>query len=64
MLTPTDTVPLTGPLDAAALRRAALPLTVTVDEEARARVARGRRLFHALRHGPGGADRRDRKSVV
>ncbi|MCW1097819.1 aromatic amino acid ammonia-lyase [Streptomyces sp. RS2] len=58
MLTPTDTVPLTGPLDAAALRRAALPLTVTVDEEARARVARGRRLFHALRHGPGGADRR------
>ncbi|MEU4985026.1 aromatic amino acid ammonia-lyase [Streptomyces sp. NPDC021969] len=56
--TPTDTVPLSGPLDAAALRRAALPLTVTVDEEARARVARGRRLFHALRHGPGGADRR------
>ncbi|MFK4546451.1 histidine ammonia-lyase [Streptomyces tendae] len=58
MLTPTDTVPLSGPLDAAALRRAALPLTVTVDEESRARVARGRRLFHALRHGPGGADRR------
>ncbi|MFF6860429.1 aromatic amino acid ammonia-lyase [Streptomyces ardesiacus] len=58
MLTPTDTVPLSGPLDAAALRRAALPLTVTVDEEVRARVARGRRLFHALRHGPGGADRR------
>ncbi|MFJ4332985.1 aromatic amino acid ammonia-lyase [Streptomyces sp. NPDC088935] len=58
MLTSTDTVPLSGPLDAAALRRAAHPLTVTVDEEARARVARGRRLFHALRHGPGGADRR------
>ncbi|CAL9638672.1 aromatic amino acid ammonia-lyase [Streptomyces sp. enrichment culture] len=58
MLTSTDTVPLSGPLDAAALRRAARPLTVTVDEEARARVARGRRLFHALRHGPGGADRR------
>ncbi|MDA5146979.1 aromatic amino acid ammonia-lyase [Streptomyces sp. AD681] len=58
MLTPTDTVPLSGPLDAADLRRAALPLTVTVDEEARARVERGRRLFHALRHGPGGADRR------
>ncbi|AXL91838.1 histidine ammonia-lyase [Streptomyces sp. CB09001] len=57
MLTPTDTVPLTGPLDLAALRRAALPLTVTVDEETRARVERGRRLFHALRHGPGGADR-------
>ncbi|MFD5056542.1 aromatic amino acid ammonia-lyase [Streptomyces tendae] len=58
MLTPTDTVPLSGPLDAADLRRAALPLTVTVDEEARARVERGRRLFHALRRGPGGADRR------
>jgi histidine ammonia-lyase/tyrosine ammonia-lyase len=58
VLTPTDTVTLTGPLNAAALRRAALPLTVTVDEAARARVARGRRLFHALRRGPGGADRR------
>ncbi|MDG9725308.1 aromatic amino acid ammonia-lyase [Streptomyces sp. DH41] len=64
MLTPTDTVPLTGPLDVAALRHAASPLTVTVDEEARARVERGRRLFHALRHpphpphAPGGADRR------
>ncbi|MFD7061185.1 histidine ammonia-lyase [Streptomyces sp. NPDC059906] len=58
MLTPTDTVPLTGPLDPAVLRRAAQPLTVTVDEEARARLERGRRLFHALRHGPGGADRR------
>jgi histidine ammonia-lyase/tyrosine ammonia-lyase len=58
VLTPTDTVTLTGPLNAAALRRAALPLTVTVDEAARARVARGRRLFHALRRGPRGADRR------
>ncbi|MFF9102465.1 aromatic amino acid ammonia-lyase [Streptomyces rubrogriseus] len=58
MLTPTDTVPLTGPLDPAVLPRAAQPLTVTVDEEARARLDRGRRLFHALRHGPGGADRR------
>ncbi|MYS69042.1 aromatic amino acid lyase, partial [Streptomyces sp. SID5926] len=58
MLTPTDTVPLTGPLDPAVLPRAAQPLTVTVDEEARARLDRGRRLFHALRHGPGGTDRR------
>ena len=58
MLTPTDTVPLTGPLDPAVLPRAAQPPTVTVDEEARARLDRGRRLFHALRHGPGGADRR------
>ncbi|GAA2566894.1 aromatic amino acid ammonia-lyase [Streptomyces lienomycini] len=58
MLTPTDTVALTAPPDAAALRRAALPVTVTVDEEARARVARGRRLFDALRRGPGGGDRR------
>ncbi|MGQ4442133.1 aromatic amino acid ammonia-lyase, partial [Streptomyces violaceoruber] len=58
MLTPTDTVPLTGPLDPAILPRAAQPLTVTVDEEARARLDRGRRVFHALRHGPGGADRR------
>lgn len=57
MLTSTDTVSLTAPLDAAALRRAAAPLTVTVDEETRSRVARGRRLFHALRHGDGGADR-------
>ncbi|GAA2126016.1 aromatic amino acid ammonia-lyase [Streptomyces synnematoformans] len=55
MLTTTDdTVSLARPLDAAALRRAAAPLTVAVDDETRARVARGRRLFHTLRHGPGG----------
>ncbi|MFF1461890.1 aromatic amino acid ammonia-lyase [Streptomyces sp. NPDC058330] len=57
MLTTMETVSLTGPLDTAALRRAAAPLTVTVDEEARGRVERGRRLFHGLRHGDGGADR-------
>ncbi|MFF3504986.1 aromatic amino acid ammonia-lyase [Streptomyces sp. NPDC003247] len=51
MPTTTDSVLLTGPLDPAALRRAAAPLTVHVDDEARARVDRGRRLFHALRHG-------------
>ncbi|MFG3252519.1 histidine ammonia-lyase [Streptomyces sp. NPDC048172] len=50
-------VPLTGPLSAAALRRAATPLTVTVDDEARDRVERGRRLFTSLRHGEGGEDR-------
>ncbi|MZE77647.1 aromatic amino acid lyase, partial [Streptomyces sp. SID5475] len=60
MLTTTDTVPLTRPPDSAALRRAAAPLTVTVDDEVRARVARGRRFFHAARHGNGngGGDRR------
>ncbi|MCC9738963.1 aromatic amino acid ammonia-lyase [Streptomyces sp. MNU89] len=60
MLTTTDTVPLTGPPDSAALRRAAAPLTVTVDDEVRARVTRGRRFFHAARHGngSGGGDRR------
>ncbi|CAL9591668.1 Tyrosine ammonia-lyase [Streptomyces sp. enrichment culture] len=55
MLTTTDTVPLTGPLDPAALRRAAGPLTVTVDDAARARLDRGRRLFRALRDGDGTA---------
>jgi histidine ammonia-lyase/tyrosine ammonia-lyase len=50
----TDTVSLTGPPDSAALRRAAAPLTVIVDDEVRARVDRGRRLFRALRHGDGG----------
>ncbi|MFE6282301.1 histidine ammonia-lyase [Streptomyces sp. NPDC057877] len=54
MLTTTDTVSLTGPLDPAALRRAADPLTVTVDAAARARLDRGRRLFRALRDGDGG----------
>ncbi|MEU4886713.1 aromatic amino acid ammonia-lyase [Streptomyces xinghaiensis] len=60
MLTTTDTVPLTRPPDSAALRRAAAPLTVTVDDEVRARVARGRRFFHAARHGngSGGGERR------
>ncbi|MFJ4620733.1 aromatic amino acid ammonia-lyase [Streptomyces sp. NPDC088812] len=51
MPTTTDSVLLTGPLDSAALRRAAAPLTVHVDDEARARIDRGRRFFHALRHG-------------
>ncbi|WP_241265876.1 aromatic amino acid ammonia-lyase [Streptomyces boncukensis] len=53
-----DTVSLTGPLDSAVLRRAAAPLNVTVDDEARARVDRGRRLFRALRDGEGGEERR------
>ncbi|MEV8065850.1 aromatic amino acid ammonia-lyase [Streptomyces sp. NPDC085995] len=55
MLTPTDTVSLTGPLAPAALRRAGAPLTVSVDDAARARVERGRRLFDALRHDDGAA---------
>ncbi|KAF4408008.1 aromatic amino acid ammonia-lyase [Streptomyces lycii] len=54
MLTTTDTVSLTGPLDSAALRRAAAPLTVTVDHRARARLDHGRRLFRDLRQGTGG----------
>jgi histidine ammonia-lyase/tyrosine ammonia-lyase len=53
VLTTTDTVLLTGPPDSAVLRRAAAPLTVTVDDEARARLDRGRRFFHDLRHGDG-----------
>ncbi|GGT00143.1 aromatic amino acid ammonia-lyase [Streptomyces griseoviridis] len=53
MPTLTDSVALTGPLDTAALRRAATPLTVTVDAAVRARVERGRRLFRTLREdGP------------
>ncbi|MFF5106621.1 histidine ammonia-lyase [Streptomyces sp. NPDC000134] len=53
MPTATDSVTLTGPLDPVALRRAATPLTVTVDAAARARIERGRRLFRALREdGP------------
>ncbi|MEU9554327.1 aromatic amino acid ammonia-lyase [Streptomyces fumanus] len=53
MPTLTDSVTLTGPLHPGALRRAAAPLTVTVDAAARARVERGRRLFRALREdGP------------
>ncbi|MFD0318647.1 HAL/PAL/TAL family ammonia-lyase [Streptomyces flavalbus] len=54
MLTTQDTVTLTAPLDPAVLRRAAGPLTVTVDDAARARLDRGRRLFRALRDGDGG----------
>ncbi|MBU6533986.1 aromatic amino acid ammonia-lyase [Streptomyces mayonensis] len=57
MLTTKDTVSLTGPLDRADLRRAATPLTVTVDDAARARIDRGRELFHGLRHGDGGGER-------
>ncbi|EGG43297.1 aromatic amino acid ammonia-lyase [Streptomyces griseoaurantiacus] len=53
MLTTTDTLSLTGPPDSADLRRAAAPLTVLVDEEARARLDRGRRFLHGLRHGEG-----------
>ncbi|MFE9686903.1 aromatic amino acid ammonia-lyase [Streptomyces sp. NPDC006285] len=57
MLTTNDALSLTGPLDSAILRRAAAPLTVTVDDEVRARVDRGRRLFRDLRHGDGGEER-------
>lgn len=53
-----ETIQLTGPLDGAALRRAGTPLTVTVDDEVRARVARGRRLFRTLRDDADGAERR------
>jgi histidine ammonia-lyase/tyrosine ammonia-lyase len=56
--TTSRTLHLTGPLGAAALRRAAAPLTVVVDEEARARIGRGRRLFRALQQGDGGAEPR------
>lgn len=56
MLTTTDTVSLAGPLDPAALRRAAAPLTVGVDAGVRARLDRGRRFLHGLRHGGGGGD--------
>ncbi|TXS04270.1 aromatic amino acid lyase [Streptomyces sp. col6] len=58
MLTTTDALALTGPLDSAALRRAATPLTVTVDAGARDRLDRGRRFFHGLRHGDGGGTAR------
>lgn len=54
MLTTTDTVSLTRPPDLRALRRAAAPLTVTVDDATRARLDHGRRLFRGLRHGEGG----------
>ncbi|MFF1920296.1 histidine ammonia-lyase [Streptomyces sp. NPDC058221] len=54
MLTTTDSVSLTGPLDSAALRRSAAPLTVAVDDAARSRLDRGRRLFHGLRHSESG----------
>ncbi|MFC8535772.1 aromatic amino acid ammonia-lyase [Streptomyces sp. NPDC057249] len=57
MPTTTDSLSLTRPLDSAALRRAATPLTVTVDAPARARVDHGRRFFHGLRHGDGGGTR-------
>ncbi|MFE7032144.1 aromatic amino acid ammonia-lyase [Streptomyces sp. NPDC057621] len=53
MLTTLDTVSLTGPLDSAVLRRAAAPLTVTVDDETRARIDHSRRLFRDLLHGDG-----------
>ncbi|WP_314414942.1 aromatic amino acid ammonia-lyase [Streptomyces kroppenstedtii] len=53
MLTTMDTVSLTAPLDSAVLRRAATPLTVTVDDGTRARVDRSRQLFHDLLHGGG-----------
>lgn len=56
MLTTTDAVSLTSPLDSAALRRAATPLIVTVDPGARARLDRGRRFFHGLRHGDSGGE--------
>ena len=52
----TETFSLTGPLEAAALGRAAAPLAVAVDDEVRARVDRGRRLFRALRQGADGAE--------
>ncbi|MEV5604698.1 aromatic amino acid ammonia-lyase [Streptomyces sp. NPDC052299] len=55
MPTTTDPLLLSGPPDSAALRRAATPLTVTVDEAARARLDRGRRLFDGLRHDGGTA---------
>ncbi|WP_239581141.1 aromatic amino acid ammonia-lyase [Streptomyces sp. HB132] len=51
-----NAVSLTRPPDSAALRRAAMPLTVTVDPEARARLERGRRFFHGLRHGDSGGE--------
>lgn len=54
MLTTTESLSLTAPLDSAALLRAAAPLTVTVDDAARSRLDRGRRFFHDLRHGDGG----------
>jgi len=56
VLTTTDAVSLTGPPDSAALRRAARPLTVTVDAGTRARLDRGRRFFHGLRHGSSDAE--------
>ncbi|MFF5727601.1 histidine ammonia-lyase [[Kitasatospora] papulosa] len=54
MLTTMDAFSLSHPPDSAALRRAATPLTVTVDPEARARLDRGRRFLHGLRHGDNG----------
>lgn len=48
-----DAVTLTDPLTPARLRRAEGPLTVVVDDAARARLDRGRRLFRALRDGAG-----------
>jgi histidine ammonia-lyase/tyrosine ammonia-lyase len=56
VLTTTDTVSLTGPLDSGVLARAARPLTVTVDAATRARVDRSRLLFRGLRHGDGGEE--------
>ncbi|MFD0309676.1 aromatic amino acid ammonia-lyase [Streptomyces sp. NPDC127119] len=58
MLTTLDTVSLTGPLDSAVLRRVAAPLTVTVDDETRARIDHSRRLFRDLLHGDGSGESR------
>ncbi|MGW7518625.1 aromatic amino acid ammonia-lyase [Streptomyces sp. NPDC054796] len=59
MLTTTDSVSLADPPDSAALRRAATPFTLSVDAEARARLDRGRRFLHGLRHGEGGGSAGD-----
>ncbi|AZM59041.1 MULTISPECIES: histidine ammonia-lyase [unclassified Streptomyces] len=58
MLTTTDTVSLTGPLDHTVLARAARPLTVTLDAAARARIDRSRSLFRGLRHDDSGEESR------
>ncbi|MFF5338321.1 aromatic amino acid ammonia-lyase [Streptomyces sp. NPDC013181] len=57
MPTTPDSLPLSRPLDSAALRRAAAPLTVAVDARSRSRLDRGRRFFHGLRHDDSGAAR-------
>ncbi|WP_461019274.1 aromatic amino acid lyase [Streptomyces daliensis] len=55
----TDSVSLADPPDSATLRRAATPFTLSVDAEARARLDRGRRFLHGLRHGDGGGSAGD-----